>query len=130
MKNLNLLMSLLMMSTLVLMSCDEEVVNDDCLSLEAITPADVTLSADTITLNEGVEIEIGINVGNGCGDYHSTIIEEDGNTVNLTAKAIYAGCICTQAIEYKTGTITYTPTSTGVKLLEYGQGVTDTLIVQ
>lgn len=132
MKKFNLLMSVFLMSLLIFVSCDE--IEDECFSLEEINVFDVTLSSDTIFLNESVEIEIGVNILNGCGDYHSTIISEDGNTLNVTANAIYEGCVCTEAIEYKRGTTTYTPTSTGIKILEFEQEnngiLRDTLVVQ
>jgi hypothetical protein len=131
MKKFNLLMSLLVMSVLVLVSCDDA---DECFTEEEINVADVTLSADTISVSQSINIEIGVNVRNGCGEYDSATISEDGDTVNVSVKARYDGCICTEAIEYKTGTVTYTPTSTGVKILEFDQGnnqiLSDTLVVQ
>lgn len=96
-KNIVILFSL----ALLLVSCKKNKENSNCLSY---TNAAVTNIAgpNTAFINQEIVLTISFQCTNGCGQFGSFEETSLGNNINVTVKAKYEGCICTQDFPIRT----------------------------
>lgn len=96
-KNIILLFSL----ALLLISCKKNKENSNCLFF---TNAAVTNIAgpNTAFVNQEIVLTISFQCTNGCGQFGSFEENSVGNNINVTVKAKYEGCVCTQDFPIRT----------------------------
>ena len=86
---------------LLLISCKKNKENSNCLSY---TNAAVTNIAgpNTALVNQEIVLAISFQCTNGCGQFGSFEETTTGNIIQVTVRAKYEGCVCTQDIPTRT----------------------------
>ena len=107
-------------SLFLLLSCnnDDDSSDDNCITFQRAFISEVN-APTTGTLNQPIDIEVIFQVNDGCGGFNKIIETDNGNSKIIEVDAKYEGCFCTLAIETITHDYTFTPTNTGVYLLEF-----------
>jgi hypothetical protein len=118
---------------LLLISCKKNKENSNCLSY---TNAAVTNIAgpNTAFVNQEIVLTISFQCTNGCGQFGSFEETSLGNNINVTVKAKYEGCICTQDIPIRTTQYKFKKSQSGSFQLRFLQSnnsyLSHTIVVQ
>ncbi len=118
---------------LLLVSCKKNKENSNCLSY---TNAAVTNIAgpNTAFVNQEIVLTISFQCTNGCGQFGSFEETSLGNNINVTVKAKYEGCICTQDIPIRTTQYKFKKSQSGSFELRFLQSnnsyLSHTIVVQ
>lgn len=114
-------------------SCKKSAENIDCVSY---TNGPVTTIEGPSTALVGQEIVLNVSFQsiNGCGQFGSFEETSVGNNVNITVKAKYEGCVCTQDYPIRTTSYKFKKSQSGSYQLRFLQAentyLTHTVVVQ
>ena len=128
-KNIVILFSL----ALLLISCKKNKENSNCLSY---TNAAVTNIAgpNAALVNQEIVLAISFQCTNGCGQFGSFEENSVGNIIQVTVKAKYEGCICTQDLPIRTSQYKFKKSQPGSFELRFLQSnnsyLSHTVVVQ
>lgn len=114
----------ILISFTLLVSCNNEGNNDDCIEYETAYVTSVN-SPVSGSVNETINIDLNFNVKNGCGNFHNFIETDDGNTKTIEIIAKYEGCPCIQAIIPKTVIYEFEAQNAGTYTLKFKSNETD-----
>lgn len=118
---------------LLLLSFKKNKENSNCLSY---TNAAVTNIAgpNTAFVNQEIVLTISFQCTNGCGQFGSFEETSLGNNINITVKAKYEGCICTQDFPIRTTQYKFKKSQSGSFELRFLQSnnsyLSHTIVVQ
>lgn len=96
-KNLVILFSL----TLLLISCKKNKENSHCLSFTNAAVTNIE-GSNTALVNQEIVLTISFQCTNGCGQFGSFEETTIGNIIQVSVKAKYEGCVCTQDVPIRT----------------------------
>ncbi len=114
----------------LLLSCSDDVSNDDkCITRKTENVTSVN-SPSTGMVNETINIEVNFVVDNGCGGFGKFIETHNNNNINIEVEAIYEGCACTFGLALITVIYEFTPNSVGNYVLKFKSSPTDFIPVE
>ena len=106
--------------------------DDKCMSLTTAQVTKVT-GPNTAFVNQEIDLTVLYYLSNGCGQFESLEATSNGNTIIISLKAKYQGCICTDVLLGGQANYKFKANQAGVYYLKFLQPnqtyFTDTITV-
>ncbi|MCJ8166538.1 hypothetical protein MKJ04_16960 [Pontibacter sp. E15-1] len=101
---------------------------------DAAPVVQVVVADKVLTVGESATLTVFFEVRNGCGEFGSFDTNSDGQTLTVRVIPHYREGFCTQALETRETTYTFTPKTKGTYTLKFWAGendyISETIVVQ
>lgn len=120
-----LLLCFALLLAMAYLGCTKEADGINPLEEDSAPVVQVTIAENVLTVGKSAHIEVSFQVRNGCGGFGSFSTATNGNLTIVKVIPQYAAGFCTQTIETRQATFTFTPQRPSTYTLKFWTGEDD-----